>query len=163
MAATVDITSLPGLSGKAKEAVSAVFEAMTDWQNETAKVSEKSSKQVLDKMSKAAVALGWPDKVVDATRAQINAVTEMQTKTMEKIKSAWEEQLKLPNPAIVSPETMLSNFQAMPGVGQAGGLPNAEALRAAAAAPLALWMEFGKQWQQLWLEALDRVNKANRG
>ena len=161
-ARSFDPASIPGLSSKAQGAVSAVFEAMTTWQSEAAKLSEKSSKQVLDRMATAATALGWPEQIVEAARAQIRGVGDMQTRTMERIRQAWEEQLKSPHPTAISPEAILSKLQAMPNLGPTSGLPNAEALQAAATAPLALWMEFGKQWQQLWLEALDRVNKANR-
>ena len=156
-ALTFDLTSIPGLSSKAREAVTSVFEAMTAWQSETAKVGEKNSKQVFDKMATAAAALGWPEQIVDAARAQIQGIGDMQAKTMEQIRNAWEEQLK--NPAAASPEAMLSKLKSMPGFGTASNLPNAEALQAAATAPLALWMEFGKQWQQFWL---DSQNKSNR-
>ena len=158
-----DPASIAGLPNEARAAVSAVFDAMTAWQRETAKLGEKNSKQVFDKMAAAASALGWPAQIVDAARAQMQSVGDMQTKTMEQIRQAWEEQLKSPTTAMASPDAFLSKLQAMPNFGPAGSFPNAEALRAAAAAPMALWMEFGKQWQQMWLEALDRVNKANRG
>ena len=163
MAGNFDPASIPGLSNEAREAVSAVFKAMTAWQSETAKLGEKNSKQVFDKMATAASALGWPEQIVDAARTQMQTIGEMQTKTMEHIRQAWEEQLKLPNAAMASPDAFLSKFQAMPNLGAAGSFPNADALRAAAAAPMALWMEFGRQWQQLWLENLDRMNKATRG
>ena len=163
MPASFDPASIPGLSNTAREAVSAVFDAMTTWQKETAKLGEKNSNQVLDKMATAAAALGWPQQIVEAARAQIQGVGEMQTNAMQQLRQAWEEQLKLPNATIASPEAFLSKLQTMPNLGAASSFPNAEALRAAAAAPMALWMEFGKQWQQMWLEALDRVNKGNRG
>ena len=89
-----------------------MFEAMTAWQSETAKVGEKNSKQVFDKMATAAAALGWPEQIVDAARAQMQGVGEMQTKTMEHIRHAWEEQLK--NPTAPSPEAMLSKFHRCP-------------------------------------------------
>jgi hypothetical protein len=157
-ARTFDPTSIPGLSSKAREAVTSVFEAMTAWQSETAEVGEKNSKQVFDKMATAAAALGWPEQIVDAARAQMQGIGDIQAKTMEHIRGAWEEQLK--NPTAASPDAMLSKLKSMPGFGSASSLPNAEALRAAATAPLALWMEFGKQWQTFWLESM---NKANRG
>lgn len=163
MPAGFDPASIPGLSDKAREAVGAVFEAMTTWQRETAKLGEKNSKQVFDKMAAAAAALGWPEQIVDAARAQMQSVGEMQTKTMEQIRQALEEQLKSPTTAMTSPDAFLSKLRAMPNFGPGAGFPNAEALRGAAAAPMALWMEFGKQWQQMWLEALDRVNKPIRG
>ena len=157
-APNLDLTSIPGLSSKAREAVTSVFEAMTAWQTETVKVGEKNSKQVFDKMATAAAALGWPEQIVDAARAQIQGVGDMQAKTMEHMRHAWEEQLK--NPTAASPEAILSKLKSMPGFGSASSLPNAEALQAAATAPLALWMEFGKQWQKFWL---DSLNKSNRG
>ena len=156
-APTLDLTSIPGLSNKAREAVSAVFEAMTVWQSETAKVGEKNSKQVLDKMATAAAALGWPEQIVDAARAQIQGIGQIQAKTMEHISAAWEEQLK--NPTAASPEAMLSKLKSMPGFEPAGNWPNAEALRTAATAPLALWMEFGKQWQKFWLDSMNKTNR----
>jgi len=157
-APTFDPTSIPGLSNKAREAVTSVFEAMTAWQSETAKVGEKNSKQVFDKMATAAAALGWPEQIVDAARAHIQGIGDMQAKTMEQIRNAWEEQLR--NPTAASPEAMLSKLKSMPGFGSASSFPNAEAFQAAAAAPPALWMEFGKQWQQFWL---DSLKKSKRG
>ena len=127
-------------------------------QSETAKVGEKNSKQVFDKMATAAAALGWPEQIVDAARAQMQGIGDIQAKTMAHIRNAWEEQLK--NSTAASPEAILSKLKSMPGFGSANSLPNAEALQAAATAPLALWMEFGKQWQQFWLESM---NKASRG
>lgn len=123
MAGNFDPASIPGLSNEAREAVSAFFKAMTAWQSETAKLGEKNSKQVFDKMATAASALGWPEQIVDAARTQMQTIGEMQTKTMEHIKQAWEEQLKLPNAAMASPDAFLSKFQAMPNLGAAGSFP----------------------------------------
>ena len=88
-----DLGSIPGLSNKARDAVGAVFEAMTAWQSETAKLGEKNSKQVLDKMAAAAAALGWPEQIVDAARTQIQSVGEMQTTSVAVLEFA------LPHPA----------------------------------------------------------------
>ena len=55
-ARTFDPTSIPGLSSKARGAVISVFEAMTAWQSESAKLGEKNSKRVFDKMATAAAA-----------------------------------------------------------------------------------------------------------
>jgi hypothetical protein len=159
MPANFDPTSIPGLSAKAKEAVGAVFEAMTAWQNEATEVAEKNRKQVLDKMAKATVAMGWPEQIVEAARAQMQAAADMQGKTIEHIKAAWEAQLQTPNPMAASPEAMLSRLKSMPGFGSATNWPNAEALQAAATAPLAAWMEFGKQWQKFWIDALEKTKR----
>jgi hypothetical protein len=153
---TFDITAIPGLSDKAQEAVKDVFEAMTAWQSETAKVGERHGKQVFDKMATAAAALGWPEQIVDAARAQMQSIAEMQSKTIEHVRQAWEEQLKLPSAA---PEAMMSRLKSPPGFGAGGHWPNAEALQAAMTSPFGLWMEFGKQWQKFWMEAMERATK----
>jgi hypothetical protein len=155
-----DPMSVPGLSNKAREAVNAVFDSMSAWRNEIAATGENNSKQVLDKMATAAAALGWPEQIVDAARAQMQSINEMQIKTMDHIMDAWEEQLKLPNPTNASPSAMLSKLKSMPGLGPGGEWPNADALQMAATAPLALWIEFAKQWQKFWV---DSMTKENRG
>ena len=73
--------SIPGLSNDAREAVNAALKAMSAWRNETADTSQKNSKQVIEKMATAAAALGWPEQIVDAARAQMQTITEMQIKT----------------------------------------------------------------------------------
>jgi len=162
MPGSLDPMTIPGLSGKAKEAVTAVFEAMTEWQNEAARLGEKNSKQVLDKMAKATVAMGWPEQIVDAARMQMQTAADMQSKTIEHIKAAWETQLQSPNPMVASPDAMLSRLKSMPGFGSTANWPpanwpNAQAMQAAATAPLAFWMEFGKQWQKFWTEAFVKA------
>ena len=49
-------------------------------------------------MAAAAATLGWPEQVVDAARTQLQSIAELQTKTMDHMMDAWEEQVKLPNP-----------------------------------------------------------------
>src|SRR5262249_11628298 len=141
-------TSIPGVSGKAREAVTALFQAIAEWQSEIAKLDEKNTKPVLDKMAAAAAALGWPKQIVDAARMQMHSITDVQTKAMEQIRGAWEEQLKLPNPTAMSPNAMLSKLKSTPGFGTPGGWPTADAFQTAATAPFAFWMECGKQWQK---------------
>ena len=58
----------------------------------------KGIEQVTEKMSAAAQALGWPEQIVDATRAQIESIIQMRNQAMDQILDAWEEQIKSPNP-----------------------------------------------------------------
>src|SRR5215831_21315570 len=97
-----DPMSVPGLSYKARDAVNAAFEAMSTWRGEIADNNEKNFKRVIEKMAAAAAELGWPEQIVDATRTQLQSLTEMQLKTMDQMMDAWEEQLKLPDPATPS-------------------------------------------------------------
>ena len=142
--------SVPGLSNDAREAVNAALKSMSTWRNETDNTSEKNSKQVIDKMAAAAAALGWPEQVVDAARAQMQTITEMQIKTMDHMMDAWEEQLKLPNPMTASPSAMLSKLKSLPDFGRAGSWPSSDAFQKAAINPLQFWMQFGEQWQKSW-------------
>jgi hypothetical protein len=150
--------SVPELSNKAREAVNAVFGSVSDWRNDVAAVNKKNSKQVVQKMARAATTLGWPEEVVDATRVQMESINDMQVKTMDRIMEAWEEQLKLPNPT-ASPSAMLTKLQSMPSFGATGDWPSAESFQMAATAPLRLWIEFGRQWQKFWLEGMNKANQ----
>jgi hypothetical protein len=62
-------TLAPGLSDETRKAVNAAFDAMSTWRTETVDNSEKSFERVIDRMAAAARALGWPEQIVDATRA----------------------------------------------------------------------------------------------
>ena len=149
-------TWAPRLSDEARRAVNDAFDAMSAWRIETAKNNEKNSEQVIEKLAAAARALGWPEQIVDATRAQMQSVTKMQIQTMDQMMDAWEEQIKSPNPMTGSP--MLSKLKPLPGVGPAGAWPSANAL--AATNPMQFWMQWVEQWQKacadamaLWAEA----------
>ena len=149
-------TWAPKLSDEARRAVNDAFDAMSAWRIETAKNAEKNSEQVIEKLAGAARALGWPEQIVDATRAQMQSITKMQIQTMDQMMDAWEEQIKSPNPMTGSP--MLSKLKPLPGVGPAGAWPSANAL--AATNPMQFWMQWVEQWQKacadamaLWAEA----------
>src|SRR5215831_20688301 len=98
----------PDLSGEARKAVNAAFDAMSTWRTETV----DSFEIVVDKMAVAARALGWPQQIVDATRAQMQDVLKMQTQTMDRMMDAWEEQIKSPSSssALLSKLGSISNF-----------------------------------------------------
>jgi hypothetical protein len=108
-----DPTSTPGLSAEARKAVNAAFDAMSTWRTETLNNSEKNVAQVIEKMAAAARALGWPEQIVDATRAQMQSITKMQIQVMDHMMDIWEEQIKSPNPsAMLSKLQSLSSFWA---------------------------------------------------
>ena len=145
--------SVPGLSDEARQAVNAAFDAMSAWRIETAKSSEKNSEQVIEKMAAAARALGWPEQIVDATRAQFQSITKMQTQMMDQLMDAWEEQIKSPNPMTVR-SAMLSKLESLPGATPAGAWPNANAFAGTAMNPMQFWMQLAEQWQKAWADAM---------
>ena len=137
--------SAPGLSDDARQAVDAAFDAMSTWRKEAVKGIE----QVTEKMATAARALGWPEQIVDATRAQIESITQMQNQAMDQILDAWEEQIKSPNPS-----AMLSKLQSLPSFGPAGSWPNASGAPMAALNPMQFYVQFAEQWQKACTDAM---------
>jgi hypothetical protein len=152
--------SVPGLSAEARKAVNAVFDAMSTWRTETVENSEKGIEQVIEKMAVAARALGWPEQIVNATRAQMQNITKMQIQTMDHMMDAWEEQIKSPNPMTASPSAMLSKLKSLPGLGSSGSWPDATAMQTAAMNPLQFYMQFAEQWQKNWANAMAYWTKA---
>jgi hypothetical protein len=150
---------VPELTNEARDAVNAALKAMSAWRNEIADANEKNGKVVIEKMAGAAAALGWPQQIVDASRAQLQSLAEMQIKTIDNTMDAWEEQMKLPNPMTASPSTMLLKLKSLPGLTASAGWPNAEALQKAAANPLQFWMQLAEQWQKSWTETMTVWNK----
>jgi hypothetical protein len=153
--------SVPGLSDEARQAVNAAFDAMSAWRIDTAKSNEKNSEQVIEKMAAAARALGWPEQIVDATRAQLQSITKMQIQMMDQLMDAWEEQIKSPNP-MTAPSAMLSKLKSLPGV-PAGTWPNADAFAGAAMNPMQFWAQFAEQWQKAWADAMGIGGGASGG
>jgi hypothetical protein len=153
--------SVPGLSDEARQAVNAAFDAMSAWRIDTAKSNEKNSEKVIEKMAAAARALGWPEQIVDATRAQLQSITKMQIQMMDQLMDAWEEQIKSPNP-LTAPSAMLSKLKSLPGV-PAGTWPNADAFAGAAMNPMQFWAQFAEQWQRAWADAMGFGGGASGG
>jgi hypothetical protein len=150
--------SVPGLSNRAQDAVNSALEAMSDWRSEVAENSEKNIKRVINKMAAAAEELGWPEQIVDTARTQLQNLTEMQIKTMDQMMDAWEEQLKLPNPA--SPSAMLSKLKSSSGT--PGTWPAADAFQMGVTSPLQFWMSFAGQWQKAWTDMMTTWTKAGK-
>jgi hypothetical protein len=119
------------------------------------------SEQVIEKLGVAARALGWPEQIVDATRAQMQSITKMQIQTMDHMMDAWEEQIKSPNPMTGSPSAMLSKLS-LPSISPAGSWPNADAFPMAAMNPLQLWIQLAEQWQKAWTDAMAFWVKAGK-
>jgi ribonuclease D len=152
--------SVPGLTNEAREAVNAALKAMSAWRNEIADSSEKNGKRVIEKMAVAAKELGWPEQIVDAARANLQGIVEMQIKTMDQLMDAWEEQLKLPNPMTAPPSAILSKLKSAPG--SAGGWPSVEAFQNATMNPLQFWMQFAEQWQKSWADTMSQWGKGGK-
>jgi uncharacterized protein YPO0396 len=148
--------STPGLSDEARQAVNDAFDAMSAWRTETAKTSEKSSEQVIEKMAAAARALGWPEEIVETTRAQMQTLTKMQIQTMDQIMDAWEEQIKSASP-LTNAAAMLSKLRSLPSSAPASSLSDAGAMN-----PFQFWVQFAEQWQKASADAMAFWAKGGR-
>ena len=149
-----DPTSVPGLSAEARQAVNAVFDAMSNWRSETASSNEKNIAQVIENMAAAARALGWPEQIVEASRAQMQNLTRLQIQTMDQMIDTWEEQIKSPDPS-----AMMSKLKSMPGFGAAGSWPSADAF--SAFNPMQAYMQVFEQWQKAWTNATCFTRRAS--
>ena len=153
--AKFDPMSIPGLSNEARDAVNAAFEAMSTWRTETVNNSEKNLEQVIEKMAAAGRALGWPEQIVDATRAQMQTLTKTQIQMMDQMMDAWEEQIKSPNPSAV-----LSKLKSLSSFGPAGSWPNLGDV--STTNPMQFSMQFVEQWQKVWSDSMAFWTKAAR-
>lgn len=141
-----------GLSDEARKAVNAAFAAMSTWRTEAVDNFEI----VIDKMAAAARALGWPQQIVDATRAQMQDVIKMQIQTMDRMMDAWEEQIKSPS----SSTAILSKLESISSFSPAGSWPSAAVAQMAAFNPFGVYMQIAQQWQKTWADAMGVWAKA---
>ena len=133
-------TLAPGLSDEARKAVNAAFDAISTWRTETVDNFEI----VIDKMATAARKLGWPQQIVDATRAQMQGITEMQIQMMDQMMDAWEEQIKSPSPS----SAILSKLKSRPGLSPADSWPSSVTSQMAAFNPFGIYVQIAQQWQK---------------
>lgn len=146
------LTAITGLTTEAREAMNAALKAMSTWRNEMADMNERNGKRVVEKMSAAAAALGWPEQIVDASRSQLQSIANAQIKTMDHMLDTWEEQLKLPNAMSASPSAMLVKLKSLPNFTATAIWPNANAFQQAAMNPLQFWMQLAEQSQRACTE-----------
>ena len=135
-----------GISDDARKALNAAFDAMSTWRTQIVN-NEKNIEAVIDKVAAGAKALGWPEEIVDATRAQMETMNEMQLQLMDQVMDAWEQQIKSPNAssAMLSKLKSLSPFSPMtswPGPGNSQ------------MNPFGLYMQVAQQWQKAWSDAM---------
>lgn len=132
------------LAPEARRAVNAAFDAMAAWRAEAVDHSEKGLEQVLESLAAAARALGWPDQVVAATCGQIQAVSNMQIKTIDSVMDAWEEQIASASPPSVMLSKLRSSLDVWPGISGA---------QIAAMNPFLLYIQIMQQWHKAWADA----------
>ncbi len=141
-----DSTLSAGLTDEARKAVKVAFDAMSTWRTQIVN-NEKNIEAVIDKIAAGAKALGWPEEIVDATRAQMETMNEMQLQLMDQMMDAWEEQIKSPNAS----SAMLSKLKSMSPFSSMANWPGPGT---AQMNPFGLYMQVAQQWQKAWTDAM---------
>jgi hypothetical protein len=149
---TLDIQGLTSLSNEAREAVTAAFDAVARWRNEIVSVNERWLTKVLDQVTDAHRALGWPEQVTRAARENFRQASKIQSHMIDQAMDAWQQQLKTQHARSGIPGFI---FQA-PAPSQST-IPASEMIRFSemALAPFKLWIEAAETWQRTWMTAMS--------
>ncbi len=125
----------------AREAIEAVFDALSKWRDELGESTERYSETVLDKMADAAEALGWPKELVDASHEHFVQASKAQMQTIDQLMDAWKKQLTSP-----AADQFMAQLRAFPTSGF-GAIP--------VSSPFDFWMRTAETWQRNWQSALS--------
>ena len=149
---TLDIQSLTSLSDEARQAVTAALDALAHWRNEIFAANERCLTNVLDRVTDAHRALGWPQQVTVAAKEHFLKASKMQSHMIEQAMDLWQQQLKSQNvrsdvPGFIVQTPAASQF----------AVPVSEMMRFSemTLAPFKLWMEAAETWQRNWMAAMS--------
>ena len=131
------------LPREAREAIEAVFDALSAWRDEVSASTERYSETVLDKMADAARALGWPKELVEASHKHLAQASKMQMHVIDQLMDAWQKQLTSP-----TADQFMAQLRTLPGAGF-GLTPEAMSN------PLGFWMQAAEMWQRNWESAVS--------
>lgn len=159
------------LGDEQRKAMTAAFDAMSNWRQEMNAMQEKNSAAVFDKMSSAAKSLGWPTEFVDLTRQQIQNVAKMQSQAIEQVMDVWEKQAtsavnggaKVELPKFPGFGNMPS-FPGMPSFGGSSGnsmFPGMPDM-STPMMPMQLWMQAAEMWQKSFQQAIESWTDAQK-
>ena len=133
------------LPREAREAIEAVFDALSAWRDEVGASTERYSETVLDKMGAAARALGWPKDLVEASHKHLAQASKMQMHVIDQLMDAWQKQLTSP-----TSDQFMSQLRTLPSAGFA-------------ATPIDFWMQTAEMWRRNWESALSMWTNPTSG
>jgi hypothetical protein len=128
---------------EAREAIKAVFDALSEWRDELSTSTERYSEAVLDKMAAAARAMGWPKELVEASHQHLMQASKTQMHVIDQLMDAWEKQMTAP-----ASDQFLAQLRTLPSAGF-GAMPGAMSN------PFDFWMQAAETWQRNWTSALS--------
>jgi hypothetical protein len=131
------------LPREARDAIEAVFDALSKWRDDIGESTERYSETVLEKMADAARALGWPKELVDASHKHLVQASKAQMQTIDQLMDAWKKQLTSP-----AADQFMAQLRTLPGAGF-------DLTPEAMSNPLAFWMQTAEMWQRNWQSAMS--------
>jgi hypothetical protein len=149
---TPDVKSLTSLSNEARQAVLAAVDALEQWRNEIVAANERCLTKVLDQVTNAHRALGWPERATAAAREHFLNAAKLQSGVIEHATDMWQQQLKAQNarsgvPGLIAQAPAPFQFT----------MPVSEMMRFGemTLAPFKLWIEAAETWQRSWITAMS--------
>ena len=167
--------ALSALGEEQRKAMTAAFDAMSNWRQELSSMQEKNWRAVLHKRAGAPNFLGCPTESVKITRQQMQNVTKMQSQAIEQVMDVWEKQAttaansggKMEMPKFPGFPGM-PNFPGMPsfGGGSGGsmfpGMPDMSAMGNVPMMPMQIWMQAAEMWQKSFQQAMESWTDAQK-
>ena len=149
---TLDVRSLTSLDNEARQAVTAAFDALAHWRNEVVAANERCLTKVLDRVTDAHRALGWPEQTTAAAKENFLKASKMQSQMIEQAMVHWQQQLKSQNARPGFP-----GFIFQPPAPSQFTVPISEMMRFGemTLAPFKLWIEVAETWQRNWMTAMS--------
>src|SRR5262245_12313337 len=93
----LDIQKLTSLNDEARQAVAEAFEALELWRKEILDANERCLTKVLDQVTKAHRALGWPEQTTKTAKEQILNASSIQSQMIGQAMELWQQQLQAQN------------------------------------------------------------------
>lgn len=140
---------------QAQKAAIGVLDALTDWRDTLAATNERCLTRVLDRVTAAQLAMGWPEDVVDTAREGFLQASRTQKQIVDQTIDTWERQLR----AASDGSKLQQGFGYQP-PGLAGPLfasssPDLMRLGEMSAAPFKMWLQAADMWQRDWARMMS--------
>lgn len=132
-----------------RDAVTEVFDAISDWRDDIASTTERHLDDVFERLAVASRSMGWPDEFVDASQQQIRAITDNQLQMVDQVMDALEQHIR--SAGATSSARGLgkgSPFQAR------AAAPVSREAGEMMMAPVQFWMQTAEMWQKSWQQPL---------
>ena len=143
-------------SEQAQKAAVGVLDAMTDWRDTLAATNERCLARVLDRITAAQLAMGWPEHVVDTARESFLQASRAQRQIADQIIDTWERQLRSAgDDASMRPQGPMYQATGFPGFPFGQSSPDLLRLGEMSVTPFKMWLQAADMWQRDWARAMS--------